>query len=124
MSYRDKVRERVAPHVPPGETYLIAFPAAVGPAAGLPFTHRVVVVTDKGVHLFTAGWWRICDPKRLLASYHPAVLVQAKRVYLCDLIEIAGETLQAQIVYREYLHEAIAFCRRFTFPGQQRNPSL
>ena len=111
MSYRDKIRERVTPHLPPGECYVVAFPAVGGIAPRLAHRHRVVVVTDRGIHLYSAGLWRIGDPKRLLASLPPGTVLESRTDFIHEEIHVAGERLWVSPPYQDDLREAIAAAR-------------
>ena len=116
MSYRDKIRARVVPHLPPGETYVVAFPAVGGIAPRLAHRHRVVVVTDRHVHLFSAGLWRLGDPKRLVATLPPGTVIESRPDFIYDEIHLAGERLWVMPAYDEDLQLAIAASRAITPP--------
>lgn len=75
MALRDKLAQRVQPHLEPGEQVQHAFMAQTGPH---PFTilllyvfalfmkYRIVAVTDRAVLEFKASMWRPAMPKELL----------------------------------------------------------
>lgn len=78
MALRDKIRERVTPHLPEGEEYKVGFVAQSGPSPywSLVSTlivlfgakYRVVVATDRGLHVFKMSTWKSGQPKELLYS--------------------------------------------------------
>ncbi len=118
MSLRDEIYERVAPHIPPGEAFVVSFQAEepllkFGSIRLLPWP-RVVVVTDKRVHLFTSSPWRVCEPRRLLRSVPLSALTFSTRVLLKHVIHLSGEMLWVNFAYRELLGEALAFIQSAT----------
>ncbi|MBM3787761.1 MAG: hypothetical protein FJW30_25690 [Acidobacteria bacterium] len=118
MSLRDKIHERAAPHVPPGETFVVSFQAEepllkVASILLLPWP-RVVIVTDKRVHLFTSSPWRVCEPRRLLRSFPLSTLTLSNRVLLKYVIRLSDETLWVNFAYRDFLREALAFTKPAT----------
>ena len=108
MSTRAKIRARVTPRLPAGEQYVIAFPAVGGLTPRLAHRHRVVAVTDVRVHLFAAGWWKIGDPRRLIASLPLGTVIESKRSFIYEEIIIGPERLWVLPPYHEELSEAIA----------------
>ncbi len=125
MSLRDEIYERAAPHVPPGETFVVSFQAEepllqIGAIRLLPWP-RVVVVTDKGVHLFSSAVWRVCEPRRLLRSFPLSALTFSKRVLLKYQIHLSGELLWVNFAYRNLLREALAFIKPATGTRLERD---
>ena len=115
MSFRDKIYERASPHVRDGEKHVVSFQAQepLLDLAGillLPWP-RVVVVTDKRVHLFTSSLWRVCDPDRLLGSFPLSALTLSRRLPLRYLIQLSSRLLWVPFAYRDLLREALELCQ-------------
>ena len=108
MSVRDRFRDRVSPHLPPGETYVVGFQASKGIAPSLSFIFRIVAVTDLRIHVFSASLWRVGQPRRLLASLPPGTAIEPKQHLLYEEIHLAGERLWVTPAYEDLLREAIA----------------
>jgi hypothetical protein len=80
VSLREKVRERVAPHLEEGEQLRTAFVGQTGPnPAFILLTylvvfwvrHVVIAVTDRRVVVFSASMWKVGEPKKEIASFPP-----------------------------------------------------
>jgi hypothetical protein len=107
VSLRDDIRARVTPHLPPGESYWAAVPAVKGIQPRLAFQLRVVAVTDVRIHVFSAGLWRIGDPKRLLTSLPPGTVLRPERALHYDVLHLGGERLWVAPAYEDLLREAV-----------------
>lgn len=114
----DKVRKGVIPHLPPGELYRAAFAAEGGFMIGLPYRFRVVVVTDRNVHLYSAAWFSICKPKRYLGT-HPAgvPLTTTRRLILNEVLHVAGERIWVRRPHHKDLRNAIEASRALIETG-------
>jgi hypothetical protein len=124
MSFRDKIYERALPHLPPGEIFRVSFQAGETwlplPIEFLPLP-RVVVVTDKRVHLFTSSLWLVCDPGRLLGSFplNALTLRFSSRLPISAAIDLSGRRLWVDYAYRDLLEEALASCQAPAFSGSE-----
>ncbi|MCB1007131.1 MAG: hypothetical protein KDB35_23310 [Acidimicrobiales bacterium] len=104
------IARRVGPHLPAGERHVVAFAAAEGPAARLAVRHRVVAVTDRAIHVFTARPWRSCDPGRLLSSHPLGAIVERppKPLALAHEIVIGDRRLWVPVAWDDELAAAMA----------------
>lgn len=107
MSVRDRFRDRVTPHLPPGEEYVAGFQASKGIAPRLSFQFRIVAVTDVRIHVFAASLWRVGEPRRLLASLPPGAQIVPRQEFIYDEVHLAGERLWVTPAYQGMLREAI-----------------
>ena len=107
MVTRTQLRSRVGPHLPVGETYLASFSAVGGIAPRLAHRFRVVAVTDVRVHVYAASWWRTGEPRRLLASLPPGTVIESRRSFVYEEIQLAGERLWVTPAWQDNLREAI-----------------
>ena len=113
-----KIRARVSPHLPPGETYRAAFQAGVGPHPRFAYRYRVVAVTDRSVHLFSASLWRACEPKRLVATLPPGTVIQSRREQLIyEVVHLAGERLWVTLAFQGLLRDAIEASHALAAPS-------
>ncbi|MEZ5398240.1 MAG: hypothetical protein R2729_01140 [Bryobacteraceae bacterium] len=112
MAFREKIRDRALPHIPPDQTYRISFMAEMPlwGINGLLPRYRVVVVTDKRVHLFTARLWASCDPGELLGSWAPSALVYRGKILFSHEIYLGNQQLWVRFAFRDLLWEALAAC--------------
>lgn len=111
---REKIAERVTPHLPRGEQYRIAFQAEkplLGINGLLP-RYRVIAVTDLRVHLFTSDLWSFCTPDTLLGTYSRRALIHRRRVFLSHEIHIGNEQLWVRMAWQDLLQEALTECAR------------
>lgn len=108
-----KIRTRVSPHLPVGETHVAAFAAVAGPVPWLAWRHRVVAVTDKSVHLFTAALWRVCEPKKLIATLPHGTGLSSERDFFYEKVYFGAERLWVLPAHQKFLREAIAASRAF-----------
>lgn len=85
--HHPKVRAQVRAVLPAGETYVAAVPVIGGLKAlpwlpnfnlFIPWKYRVVVVTDVHVHVYTAAWFSICKPKKLVMTLPQGTILAAK----------------------------------------------
>lgn len=107
MTIRHKIRERVSPLLPPGETFAAAFPAVRGIVPRLAFKHRVVAVSDTRVHVFTADLWRVGTPRRLLTTLPAGTVITSERSSYYEIVDLGGERLWVLPANQDLLSEAI-----------------
>ena len=84
-----------------------AFAAVAGPVPWFAWRYRVVAVTDKRVHLYTAGLWRVCEPKRLIATLPPGTALVSERVFYYEKVRFGEEQLWVFPAHQEFLLDAI-----------------
>lgn len=89
MTVQERIRARVVPHLPPGETYVIAVPVLSGLLPGILQRYRILVVTDTRIHLFSARLFRIGDPKRLIETFPPGTAIEPGASYTRSALRVA-----------------------------------
>lgn len=113
------LRSRVSSVLPAGELYVGAVQLYTGPIVRLgtmplriPLHPRVLVVSDRGVYLYTASWLRACLPKSLVAALSPSALGEPHRHELQweTEIEINGETHWASFAWRKEVKQVVEAC--------------
>ena len=104
------IAQRVGPHLPAGERHVAAFAAAEGPAARLAMRFRVVAVTDRSIHVYSAKLWRSCDPGRLLSTHPLGSIVERppKPLVLSHEIVIGDRRLWVTAAWDDELATAMA----------------
>jgi hypothetical protein len=104
-----RTERRVTPSLPAGERFVAAFQAGEGIAATLAFRYRVVVVTDRQIHVYSAKLWRVCDPGRLLSSHpHGAMVARpAQPLTLAREIYIGDRRLWVRAAFQRELADAL-----------------
>ncbi len=78
MALRDKLRDRVQPHLEPGEKITQIFLGQTGPSPWWVMVtwlilifgakYRVVAVTDRAIRVFSASGWVPSKPKELIQT--------------------------------------------------------
>ena len=106
MDDRWQTQMRVEPHLPDGEAYLVAFAAKGGWAPTMAHRFRVVVVTDRAVHLYKADWWLVGKPGKLLASLPWNTVITSTPFEIWEELHLAGERLWVSPPWQEALFEA------------------
>ena len=115
----ETLARRVGPHLPAGERHVVAFAAAEGPAARLAMRHRVVAVSDRAIHVFTAKPWRRCDPGRLLSTHPLGAIVERppQPLALAHEIVIGDRRLWVTVAWDDELATAMAAGHATPPPG-------
>ena len=89
--HNPKVLTQVRAVLPAGETYVAAVPVIGGLRAlpwlpkfnlYIPWKYRVIAVTDQNIHVYTAAWFSICKPKKLIMTLPPGTILAAKSYHL------------------------------------------
>ena len=113
MTTRPEIRALVAPHLPIGETFEAAFQATSGPHPKFAFRYRVVAVTNRRIHLFTAALWRVCQPKRLITTLPPGTVLASRASHLIyEEVLLAGERLWVNLAWQDELSDAVLIAGR------------
>lgn len=101
MALRDKLRERVQPHLEPGEQIQAVFMAQTGPTPWLAGAigaviymfiakYKVVAVTDRAIVMLKAGAFSPSKPKEVLARL-PRTRIGKPEAKVWGKIELGGE---------------------------------
>lgn len=123
VSYRDRQPAQANEVLPPGERFVAAFPARGGFLVGLTMRYRVVVVSDRNVHLYTAAWFSICKPKRLVATMPIGAPLESQRELNYHILHIAGERLWVPWAHWKEMREAIDAWRQIASSLFERTPT-
>lgn len=108
MRMREKILRRAAEVLPAGESPVAAFQAGKGPLPRLCFVYRVVVVSDRNIHVCSARWFTVCHPKRILFTVPPGTVIVPMPDLFHTRVDLGGERLWVTLAYRRELEAAIA----------------
>jgi len=117
----NRTRARVTAVLPSDETHVASVQLYAGPIIPLatiplatmrwriPLRPRVLAVTDRCLLLYTASWFRICQPKELIAALRPDVLARPHRNSFEweTTVDIDGETHWAHFAWRDDLAQVV-----------------
>ena len=102
MAIRDKIREKTAGHLKPGEQVQAVFGAQTASQYWMLLAYvvffamnkyRCVVVTDQRIMVFDSGTWKTADPKELLHEVPRATRIGPPSG-LWYVTELGGEELR------------------------------
>jgi hypothetical protein len=125
-----KVRSRVRPALPPGETYAAAVQLHAGLVIAIgtmplriPLRPRVLVVTDRNTHLFTGSWFSACKPKERIATLAPGAIIQPRRQHfqLEIEVEILGKAHWTSLAWRNELQRVVEASQELAAEGWKRS---